>query len=204
MPPGHVAVNCVKTPLAGKRRNYQCQLSQEPCDFSFCSIYLMGLVLKWIEEMGGVLAMAKKSAAKSQLLYQAIEDSNGFYRWLYGNKANVPVWCRTFCVSDMIASTAAGAWSSKASAVVWTPRSGYTALLEANSSKKRFWRKRKTRKWWAWKATGSVLASRDASSLLRVIFVRWMRQNSHRNFANCSACVVKPQSAAKPALLDDR
>jgi len=40
----------------------------------------MGLVLKWIEEMGGVLAMAKKSAAKSQLLYQAIEDSNGFYR----------------------------------------------------------------------------------------------------------------------------
>jgi len=43
------------------------------------SIYLMGLVLKWIKGCGGAAAMAKRNLTKSQLLYSTIEQSNGFY-----------------------------------------------------------------------------------------------------------------------------
>lgn len=43
------------------------------------SIYLLGLVLKWIKANGGVLGMQERSAKKSQALYDLIEASNGFY-----------------------------------------------------------------------------------------------------------------------------
>ncbi|CAK8678294.1 unnamed protein product [Clavelina lepadiformis] len=43
------------------------------------SIYLMGLVLEWIQNTGGLLSMAKKCVLKSQLVYSAINESNGFY-----------------------------------------------------------------------------------------------------------------------------
>lgn len=43
-------------------------------------IYIIGLVCDWLEEMGGVDAIAKINAAKSKLLYEAIDASDGFFR----------------------------------------------------------------------------------------------------------------------------
>ena len=44
------------------------------------SIWGINLVLKWIKEMGGASAMAERAEKKSQLLYKAMEESDGFYR----------------------------------------------------------------------------------------------------------------------------
>ncbi len=41
-------------------------------------IYMMGLVLEWIEEQGGAVEMEKRRREKSELLYQCIDDE-GFY-----------------------------------------------------------------------------------------------------------------------------
>ena len=43
------------------------------------SIYLLGLVLDWLAEQGGVAAMAQRNAAKAAALYSYI-DASGFYR----------------------------------------------------------------------------------------------------------------------------
>lgn len=43
------------------------------------SIYLLGLVLRWLISLGGLPAIAKLNEQKAQLLYQAIDDSGGFY-----------------------------------------------------------------------------------------------------------------------------
>ncbi len=42
--------------------------------------YLAGLVFKWMLAEGGVVEFAKRNAAKSALLYAAIDASGGFYR----------------------------------------------------------------------------------------------------------------------------
>jgi phosphoserine aminotransferase len=44
------------------------------------AIYLVGLVLRWLKEIGGLEAMARHNAAKAARVYQAIDDSGGFYR----------------------------------------------------------------------------------------------------------------------------
>lgn len=44
------------------------------------SIYIAGLVFDWVKQQGGVAAMQKINAQKAQLLYQTIDQSNGFYR----------------------------------------------------------------------------------------------------------------------------
>jgi phosphoserine aminotransferase len=44
------------------------------------AIYVVGLVLEWIESLGGVLAIQKLNDAKAKLLYDTIETSSGFYR----------------------------------------------------------------------------------------------------------------------------
>lgn len=44
------------------------------------SVYLADLVFRWLEEQGGLAAMEQRSLWRSRLLYQAIEDSEGFYR----------------------------------------------------------------------------------------------------------------------------
>lgn len=44
------------------------------------SIYLLNLVLKWLENLGGLEAMAKKNQEKAALIYQEIDDSAGYYR----------------------------------------------------------------------------------------------------------------------------
>lgn len=43
------------------------------------SIYVMWRVLEWIKKRGGLKGMEEKSAEKSSLLYDIIDQSNGFY-----------------------------------------------------------------------------------------------------------------------------
>src|SRR5579871_280742 len=50
-------------------------LYQTPPTFA---IYVVGLVLEWIESLGGVTAVEKRNESKARLLYETI-DANGFY-----------------------------------------------------------------------------------------------------------------------------
>ena len=43
------------------------------------AIYIIGLVMEWIESAGGILAIEKRNEAKAKLLYDAIENSGGYY-----------------------------------------------------------------------------------------------------------------------------
>jgi phosphoserine aminotransferase len=44
------------------------------------SIYMMNLVLKWIKRNGGLAAMEQRNREKAALIYNAIDQSGGFYR----------------------------------------------------------------------------------------------------------------------------
>lgn len=44
------------------------------------AVYVVGLVLEWIESLGGVAGIEKRNDAKAKLLYDTIEASGGFYR----------------------------------------------------------------------------------------------------------------------------
>lgn len=44
------------------------------------AIYLLGKVLAWVEQQGGVAAIEKQNQLKAQILYDAIDESNGFYK----------------------------------------------------------------------------------------------------------------------------
>src|SRR5437870_10638814 len=43
------------------------------------AVYIVGLVLEWIEAEGGIPGMVKRNEAKAGLLYNSIESSGGFY-----------------------------------------------------------------------------------------------------------------------------
>ncbi len=43
-------------------------------------VYIIGLVLKWIEDQGGLTGIATINERKAAKLYEAIDQSNGFYR----------------------------------------------------------------------------------------------------------------------------
>ncbi|MBN1433729.1 3-phosphoserine/phosphohydroxythreonine transaminase, partial [Candidatus Fermentibacterales bacterium] len=43
-------------------------------------IYVVGLVMKWIKQSGGLDGVEKMNDRKADLLYQTIDDSDGFYR----------------------------------------------------------------------------------------------------------------------------
>ena len=43
-------------------------------------IYMLGLVLSWAKEIGGVSAIYQKNREKASLIYETIDSSNGFYR----------------------------------------------------------------------------------------------------------------------------
>lgn len=62
------------------------------------SVYLLGLVLDWVVEQGGVAAMAERNAAKAAALYAYI-DGSGFYR----NPVD-PAWRSRMNVPFMIAA----------------------------------------------------------------------------------------------------
>ena len=42
-------------------------------------IYMLGEVLRWIEELGGLETLAKQNEEKAKVIYDAIDNSNGFY-----------------------------------------------------------------------------------------------------------------------------
>jgi len=44
------------------------------------AIYIVGLVFKWLKGLGGLEAMYKMNQEKAALVYQAIDNSGGFYR----------------------------------------------------------------------------------------------------------------------------
>jgi phosphoserine aminotransferase len=44
------------------------------------AIYVVGLVLQWLLELGGLAEISKRNEAKAALLYDAIDGSGGFYR----------------------------------------------------------------------------------------------------------------------------
>lgn len=44
------------------------------------SIYMMNLVLNWIKELGGLQAMYQRNQKKAALIYDTIDQSQGFYR----------------------------------------------------------------------------------------------------------------------------
>jgi phosphoserine aminotransferase len=51
-------------------------LNTPPC----WSIYIVGLVLKWVKGIGGLEGMAKRNQTKALLVYKAIDESGGFYK----------------------------------------------------------------------------------------------------------------------------
>jgi phosphoserine aminotransferase len=44
------------------------------------SIYIVGLVLKWVQGLGGLEAIQKRNAEKAGWVYRAIDESGGYYR----------------------------------------------------------------------------------------------------------------------------
>ncbi len=44
------------------------------------SVYMVGLVLKWIKTNGGLTAMEQRNEAKTKLIYDVIDASGGFYK----------------------------------------------------------------------------------------------------------------------------
>jgi phosphoserine aminotransferase len=44
------------------------------------AVYMMNLVLHWLKNQGGVPAMEKINAHKASIIYDAIDNSTGFYR----------------------------------------------------------------------------------------------------------------------------
>ncbi|RIV26660.1 3-phosphoserine/phosphohydroxythreonine transaminase [Alicyclobacillaceae bacterium I2511] len=42
-------------------------------------IYVAGLVLQWLEEQGGLVAMARRNQEKAAVVYQAIDEGDNFY-----------------------------------------------------------------------------------------------------------------------------
>ncbi|WP_018131888.1 3-phosphoserine/phosphohydroxythreonine transaminase [Effusibacillus pohliae] len=44
------------------------------------AIYMLGEVLKWVKETGGVAEMERRNREKAALIYEAIDRSGGFYR----------------------------------------------------------------------------------------------------------------------------
>jgi phosphoserine aminotransferase len=51
-------------------------LNTPPC----WSIYIVGLVLKWAKGLGGLEGIAKRNQTKARLVYQAIDESGGFFK----------------------------------------------------------------------------------------------------------------------------
>jgi phosphoserine aminotransferase len=44
------------------------------------AVYVVGLVLRWLRELGGLEAVARHNLAKAKIVYDAIDSSGGFYR----------------------------------------------------------------------------------------------------------------------------
>lgn len=87
--PAGVTIVIVRNDLLGRAHpstptvfNYTAQaeadsMLQTPVTFS---VYLAGLVFRWISEQGGLAAMERNSLKRSAIVYDTIDNSGGFYR----------------------------------------------------------------------------------------------------------------------------
>ena len=87
MAPAGTAVVIIDKELAGKEHpltpklmSYQVMIDSDSMQNTpACyTIYMLGLVLKWLEKQGGVEAMAKLKAARSKYIYDVLDDSKMF------------------------------------------------------------------------------------------------------------------------------
>ncbi|TDR71647.1 3-phosphoserine/phosphohydroxythreonine transaminase [Paludibacterium purpuratum] len=73
-------------------------------------IYIAGLVLKWIEEQGGIKGIAARNEEKAGLLYHTIDSSGGFYsshiETPFRSKMNVTFRLRDESLNDSFVSEA--------------------------------------------------------------------------------------------------
>ena len=87
MAPAGMAVVIINKELAGdelaitpKLMSYQLMIDSDsmhntpPC----YTIYMLGLVLKWLDEQGGIESISKLKAEKAKILYSLLDDSNFF------------------------------------------------------------------------------------------------------------------------------
>jgi len=44
------------------------------------AIYIIGLVMEWIDSLGGITAIQKRNETKAKLLYDTIDTSNGYFK----------------------------------------------------------------------------------------------------------------------------
>ena len=103
--PAGVTIVIIRRDLAGNAlpitplmMNYQTLIAKDsmyntpPC---WC-IYMVGLVLEWLESQGGVEAMEQKKHQKAELLYKVLDDSHLFHcHALPGSRSDMNVTFRT-------------------------------------------------------------------------------------------------------------
>jgi phosphoserine aminotransferase len=63
------------------------------------SVYMMNLVLNWLKEQGGLSAIERQNREKTALIYNAIEESNGFYQGI-ADKESSSIMNITFRLQD--------------------------------------------------------------------------------------------------------
>jgi phosphoserine aminotransferase len=87
--PAGIAIAIVRKDLLGKHKRKLPPIfdleNQAKNDSMFntpptLSWYIVGLVLKWLKELGGATAIGVRNARKAELLYNAIDGSEGYYR----------------------------------------------------------------------------------------------------------------------------
>ncbi len=87
--PAGIVIVIVRKDLLGKHQrnlppilDWQNQLKNDSMFNTPATLpwYIVGLVLQWMKAEGGLPIFAERNAAKSALLYQHIDQSNGFYR----------------------------------------------------------------------------------------------------------------------------
>ena len=49
-------------------------------------VYILLEIFRWLEAQGGLAAMEKRNATKAKMIYDAIDNSNGFYKGTVSNK----------------------------------------------------------------------------------------------------------------------
>lgn len=87
MAPSGVAVVIIRKDLAGNQHpltpllmSYETMIKSDSMQNTppTYTIYMLGLVLKWLDEQGGIPAMAKLKKERSKYLYDVLDDSNMF------------------------------------------------------------------------------------------------------------------------------
>jgi phosphoserine aminotransferase len=53
---------------------------------------MCGLTLEWIQHLGGINAITQRNSNKATLLYETIDNSNGFYRFVFLAKVKFNIY----------------------------------------------------------------------------------------------------------------